>query len=341
MSIEILEVPLVAHIVADLDEIEAEEATLATFRAACAPRIAALRKPSLLQTLLRSAAAIGVLMFAGACASTGATFHSGVGDAYLERPPYYADVSSAMVGQDTGRIGHLPIAFQRGAAQSRIFDPRDGTASAIDSLLQQMNGFLDSLGVSERLVVHAATSGPPDVQFGCATTSGLAGDDCAERGDSALGRGWQTMRLAVGRPSDAWIDWMHEVMPIKEFSRVLVVTLEVGQYLVKQRGWRGDKEVELGTGHVQGLPWLTSLEAPLTVLQLTGALVNEGGKALRIGAEGIVARRTRLLVSAIGGQELLGENDVTAARSLRRDDLPGQPLAWRVALRELVDQLTG
>jgi hypothetical protein len=179
------------------------------------------------------------------------------------------------------------------------------------------------------------------VQFGCATTSGLAGDDCAERGDSALGRGRQTMRLAVSRPSDAWIDWMHEVMPIKEVSRVLIVTLEVGQYLVKQRGWRGDKEVELGTGHVQGLPWLTSLEAPLTVLQLTGALVNEAGKAIRIGAEGIVARRTRLLVSAIGGQELLGENDVTAARSLRREDLPGQPLAWRVALRELVDQLTG
>jgi hypothetical protein len=191
MSIDILELPLVAHIVADLDEIEAEEATLATFRAACAPRIAALRKPSLLQTLLRSAAAIGVLMFVGACASTGATFRSGVGDAYLDKPPYYAGVSSAIVGQDTGRIGHLPIAFQRGAAQSPIFDPRDGTGSAIDSLLQEMNTFLDSLGVSERLVAHAATSGPPDVQFGC-----------AERGDSALGRGRQTMRLAVGRPSD-------------------------------------------------------------------------------------------------------------------------------------------
>jgi hypothetical protein len=52
-----LELPVVAHIVADLDAIEAEEATTATPRASVSPRRVARRRPSLLHTLLRSAAA--------------------------------------------------------------------------------------------------------------------------------------------------------------------------------------------------------------------------------------------------------------------------------------------
>lgn len=80
---------------------------------------------------------------------------------------------------------------------------------------------------------------------------------------------------------------------------------------------------------------------PITVLQLTGARVRRDGRAVRIGAEGIPAQLTRLLVSAVGGQELLRAEDVEHARSHRRDEIPGQPLAWQAALRELIAQLIG
>jgi hypothetical protein len=99
--------------------------------------------------------------------------------------------------------------------------------------------------------------------------------------------------------------------------------------------------VELGSAHRVPLPWLTSLEAPVTVLQLTAALVDREGRAVRIGAEGILPRRTRLLVSAAGAQELLGDEDIRAVGTTRRADLPGQPLAWQVAMRSLVDGVTG
>lgn len=284
-----------------------------------------------------------------ACASTGATFRSGVGDAFPERPPYYAGAPMERVARDTGRIGHLPVAFQRGASQPPAFDPRDGSGSPVDSLLGEMNAYLDSLGVSAPLVegrrvsavAHAATAVPPDVRFGCATESRLPGEDCVERGDSALGRGRQTMHLAVGRPSAEWVAWLGRVLDESGNTRALVITLEVGQYLMRQEGWRGDKTLELGTGHKARLPWLTSLETPVMVLQLTGALVDREGRAVRIGAEGFHARRTPLLVSALGAQTLLSAEDVAAARTERRDDLPGQPLAWRVALRELVGRLAG
>ena len=120
----------------------------------------------------------------------------------------------------------------------------------------------------------------------------------------------------------------------------MVITLEVGQYLTRQRGLVGAKDVDLGTNNVAKLPWLTSLETPVTVLQLTGALVDRDGKAIRIGAEGFYVRRTRLGISAIGGQELIGDEDIVKAREARRDDLAGSPLAWRVALGNLVAGLT-
>jgi hypothetical protein len=149
------------------------------------------------------------------------------------------------------------------------------------------------------------------------------------------------LRLAVGRPSAAWAAWARDVARDAGVGRVLVVTLEVGRLWPRQVGARGDKVVDLGTGYAERLPWLTSLETPVSVLQLTGALVEADGRAVRIGAEGILARRTRLLVSAAGAEELITDDDVERARTLRRDDLPGRPYAWQAALRSLVAGLTG
>ena len=92
---------------------------------------------------------------------------------------------------------------------------------------------------------------------------------------------------------------------------------------------------------MQPVPWLTSLDTPAHVLQITGALVGRDGRAIRIGAEGLFARRTPLLVSSIGAQAQLSDDDVERVRTLRRDELPGRPLAWQAAIRELVRQLTG
>lgn len=293
----------------------------------------------------RTLPALAAVMILAACASTGATFRSGVGDALLEHPPYYAGLKMEDVARDTGGIAHVAIAFQRGAAQPEIFDPASGAGTPLRALLDDMNRYLASLGIS-RAVADGVLSDrgkavPPDVRFGCIPENGMPGNDCAERGDSALGRGRQAMQLSVGRPSSEWVTWAGRGGKAVGAGRVLVITLEVGNYLIRQEGLAGTKVLELGTGNRARLPWLTSLETPVAVLQLTAALVDSSGKALRIGAEGFQARRTRLGISALGAQEMLGDEDVEAARTARREDLPGAPLAWQVALRELVARVTG
>lgn len=270
----------------------------------------------------------------GACA-TGSTYRSGVGDKLLEHPPYYAGSAPAA---DSASLGHLSVAYQQGATQSPIFEPA-ANSGTIAVLLADLNAYLDSLGMSRRVttIPHGTA---PDVRFSCEPRTSGPDDECAT-GEGALGRDDIVMHLAVGRPSAEWVANAAAAMDSAHVGSLLVITLEIGQYRVRQRGLRGDKEVELGTSHVVRLPWLTSLETPVSVLQLTGARIGRDGRAQRIGAEGLLARRTSLPISAIGGQALISDAEVEAARTARREDLPGQPLTWQVALRELVRGLIG
>lgn len=292
-----------------------------------------------------AAARIGIIatgLLAG-CATTGATFRSGVGDAHLEHPPYYA---GARVTAAEKPIGHLPIAYQRGATQAPIFDPKGDENSAVASLLREMNAYLDSLGATTSLVHGGAVlpgGTPPDVIFGCETDP--AGD-CLTPGavtEGAFQRSGDdpTMRLAVGRPSTEWVAGTRAALDRAGAGRALVLAVEVAPYRITRSGWRNSKSVALGTGYTVKLPWLTSIDNPVLVLQLTGALMDADGRAVRIGAEGLLARRTGLVAGGAGLQALVTDEDVARLRESRRDDLPGQPLVWQVALRQLVAQLTG
>jgi hypothetical protein len=272
-----------------------------------------------------------------ACATAGSTYQSGVGDKMIEHPPYYAGASVANLSM---RYGHLPITYQQGAVNPPNFDPSAKEGLPVSLLLEEMNAYLDSLGVTTRIQPAAEAPGTPiDVYFGC-PRSGMM--DCEERDNSsALGRTRTHMSLLVRRPSADWAGWMSNAAQAAGVPATLVITLEVSDYLTKQRGILGTKEVELGTGYTVKLPWLTSVETPVGVLQLTGALVGSDGKAIRIGAEGILARRTALVASAINAQRMIVDKDVNDVRTAERDDLEGNPLVWKVALRNLVAQLTG
>ncbi|HET9424008.1 MAG TPA: hypothetical protein VFO55_01450 [Gemmatimonadaceae bacterium] len=281
-------------------------------------------------------ALLASLVFLGACATTGSTFRSGVGDRQLEHPPYYAGKGSA-APQSAAAIARFPVSFQRGASQAGIFDPASGDGSSIAAFVRDMNTFLDStVGGATLPAVSGQAFVAPNVYFGCAQD---ASNDCVERGDSVLGRRGTTMRLAVERPSREWIARTGALLDSTKTSHVLVITLEVGQYWPRQTGFRGDKSVELGTGYTASLPWLTSLETPVTVLQLTGALLDRDGIAVRIGAEGILAVRTPIVASGLGAQRLLSDEDVERARTLRNAGKGGPPLVWQSAICALITQL--
>jgi hypothetical protein len=160
----------------------------------------------------------------GGCATTGSTYGSGVGDAFLEHAPFYAGAGVRAVAQ--GSLGFFPVAYQRGASQPELFDPEQ--TQELTSLLQEMSGYLVDVGAGTLLATEAHATRPqglrpPDVRLGCVTESGMADDDCAERTDGALGRGRQPMHLAVGRPSPAWVGWAAAAMTDAGVEHALVL----------------------------------------------------------------------------------------------------------------------
>lgn len=269
-----------------------------------------------------------------ACATAGATYQSGVAPESFDRPPFYAGAAAPSGARTT----HLPVRYQRGAEQAPLFEPKGGAGSPAAALVAEMNAFLDSLGASTRVTTSPAETGtPPNVRFGCQVD---AAGDCTEEGEVQGDGSNRRLELSVGRPSEVWIAWLGSALGTST-DQALLITLELGQYWPRQRGLSLAKEVQLGTNYSVSVPWLTSLEKPVAVVQLTGALVGRDGKAVRIGAEGMMAKRSNIGLSALGGQMLVSDEDIEKLRSARREDLPGQPLVWQVALRNLVGQLTG
>ena len=264
------------------------------------------------------------------CATTGATFNSGVGDKFMDAPPFYAGRTVA----PESRIVLLPINYQRGSLQPATFQPDAPAGSPMAGLLADMNAYLLTLG---GMVPSSATlpGTQPDVMFGCPADP--AGD-CLDDTNHTGGR---LFRLAVGRPSQSWIAAASSLIDSSGADHLLVLSVEISNYYPRQRNIVGAKEVLLGTGYSMELPWLTSLDDPVQTIQLTGVLVQRDGKAVRIGAEGMLARRTSLPLSAIGVQHMVTDEDIARLRTLRRDDLPGRPLVWQLAVRYVVSQLTG
>jgi len=286
-----------------------------------------------IRSLLRRLTLGALIVVSGGCA-LGSAVNGPESGRLLREPPYYAASRSAVV---RGAVAHTPIAYERGAVHEAFFDPAGGGGTEIGALLREMNAYLDSLGVSTRLALESVPGAtPPSVEFGCEQDP-LG--ECAHESRDVSIQGSPWMRLSAARPSARWVAAAREALDRSGAEHALVVTLEVGQYWTHQRNLLGQKEVRLGTDYSAGLPWLTSLEQPVHVLQLTGALVDRDGRPVRIGAEGMIARQTNLLLSSLGAQELITEGDVRKLREARRSDLPGRPRVWEAALRSLVAEL--
>jgi hypothetical protein len=142
------------------------------------------------------------------------------------------------------------------------------------------------------------------------------------------------MTFEIMGPSKGWKEQVARAAG-DSMRSVLVVQLGFDEYWVRQTSWKGSKAIEIGTGRSMPVAWLTSLDDPVQVLQLTGALVTPAGKVLRIGAEGLLARRTGMTASVLGAQEVLTEDDLAALQAPEADGAP----RWRAALRDLVNGL--
>jgi hypothetical protein len=152
------------------------------------------------------------------------------------------------------------------------------------------------------------------------------------------------MILSTRTPSAPWRDSLSHIAEEASVEYVLYVSLGRSEYSKRTKPLNS-REVELGTGYKMRLGW-TDYDEPLAVVHIKGMLLDRNGKIVRAGAEGIIARDTDLgdeLLYGVFGSDAdpsISADDIAGlSTEERREDLPGQPLKWKVATQNLLAQL--
>jgi hypothetical protein len=246
----------------------------------------------------------------------------------FDRPPYY----DGKLKQAARPAGHATVSFRH---VDGSLDPTPDKSPGLAAVLDSLRDEIARLGLTGALVIDPRLPGGPDVYFGA--RRGGVGPDGIPRGPEDLDTTEpRKMAFEVEGPSRAWKAAAQQAAG-RDVRAIVTVQLGFGDHWIRQQDWKGNKAIGLGTGRSMPVAWLTSLDDPVQVLQLTGALVTPEGKVLRVGAEGLIARRTGMAASVAGAQEVLREEELQA---LTAPGDGGEPV-WRTALRALVSGLLG
>ena len=259
--------------------------------------------------------------------ATGTATDAATSRGSFDRPPYFHGKLTA----NRGAISHLTVTF---GDEPGSLDPTPASSPALAALLDSLRVELDHLGLTRPL---AGGDWPmrdgPQVRFGV-RRGGTASDGTVLGASEIDPSEPRRLTFDVEGPGRAWKEHVARAAG-DSVDAVLVVQLGFAEHWVRQTNWKGAKAIELGAGRQMPVQWVTSLDDPVQVLQLTGAIVQPSGKFLRVGAEGLLARRTGMAASTLGAQEVLTEADLAAVGKPADDGTP----VWRVALRALVEGL--
>jgi hypothetical protein len=244
----------------------------------------------------------------------------------FDRPPYY----DGKLKQAVRPAGHATISFRQ---VDGSLDPTPDKSPGLAAVLDSLRDEIARLGMTGALVIDPRLPGGPDVYFGA--RRGGVGPDGIPRGPEDLDTTEpRKMAFEVEGPSKMWKAAAQQVAG-PDVRAIVTVQIGFGDHWIRQQDWKGNKAIGLGTGRSMPVAWLTSLDDPVQVLQLTGAVVTPDGKVLRVGAEGLIARRTGMAASVAGAQEVLREEELQA---LMTPGVGGEPV-WRTALRALLQGL--
>lgn len=245
----------------------------------------------------------------------------------FDRPPYYD-------GKPKGAVKPAAHVGVRYRTEPGSLDPTPERSKALTAVLDSLNAELSRLGLTVALASDPSQERAPDVAFGC--RRGGTGSDGMPLAASEIDT--REPRRMAFEVEDASKQWREQVKAAagESVKGIVSVQLGFGEYWVRQKDWKGNKVIDLGSTRSMPITWLTSLDDPVQVLQLTGVLVAPDGRVLRVGAEGLLARRTGMAASMAGAQEVLTEEEL---KRLTEPSATGAGPVWRAALRDLVTGL--
>jgi hypothetical protein len=278
---------------------------------------------------------LGLAGLGGSLAGCAALDEHAVAETHrLEDAPYYVATAQPPPAPGTCAIV-LPVTLDPELGRDFGYG---GRLREFEPLLAALNARLAARSDCVQAVNPGPTAaGAPRVYVGSAESEYAPPEAAAQRVASDR---FAPMVLHLQRPSVEWRQQVAALAAAQGVRHAIAIQLGVSQYM---KGYSGvfRKEVALGTGYRQPVKFLTAEDKPVEVLHLTGVLVDEGGKPVRAGAEGIVLRDTPFLAQALEASRMFDRDELARVVDRdRRDDLPGAPLKMDVALENLLAQLT-
>jgi len=250
----------------------------------------------------------------------------------MNKAPYYDGKKVAI----TGQVGLLPAEFDVRLYKAFFEDERK---AALEPLLDGIDAYAGKIaGLKPLTFIDLDPEKAPDVYMGNVD----AFNSPTTRTSSGNEEDKTQMVLYRLAPSKAWKDSLLARAAKENVDYFLYITVGFGEYFMRMKNLLGSKELQLGTGNSEPSKWLSDLDAPADVLQVTGALLDKNGKIVRCGAEGIIAKKTGFLKSLVDIRDLISDEEIAhVINQDRRTDLTGEPLKWEAAVQNLVAQLLG
>lgn len=252
----------------------------------------------------------------------------------LKKNDFYRTFEKKKKVTDSSRLVHAPLMFDKEMNEEFFYQGRE---TILQPLMDAMNQHLDSLVWSQPLTGSVPEKGLPWVFVGSseAETAPPATMMMMEDHDE-----YPPMALYLDKPSKDWKKAFSQLMAEQQADYAILVWIGLSEYPKADKGMF-KKKVILGTNYEREIRFLSAVDKPVEVLQLTGVLLDKEGNVVRAGAEGFLHEDSPFWVQAIDAGTTVDDNAIQKLfTEERREDLPGQPLTWKVAVENLVGQLT-
>jgi hypothetical protein len=249
----------------------------------------------------------------------------------VKRTPYVAEIAKGFTGvHDSSRVGLLPVLMAQSADRAEL---RADAGSALGDLQDELQR-----GLAERWRLARVAWSDPPAEAPPEVYLGEIGGRLYPRSGGEPSR---LMRFVVWDTYPGWKRALRDIAARDRFDYFALVSVGVGTIPTTTGAFAS--KLRVGTGNTVRLNSLGTVlgEGRADVVMLCAALMDANGEIVRVAAEGVAGPAPRLQPNphlAIG-MDLSDLLEHESLLQIRRDDLPGKPLAWEVAAEELRKQL--
>lgn len=252
----------------------------------------------------------------------------------LQKDNFYQTFDRKTKLTDSDRLVHAPLMFDKEMSEEFFYQGRE---IVLQPLMDAMNLYLDSLAWSQPLAGSIPEKGLPWLFVGSSEAETAPSLTIMMRDDHDE---YPPMALYLEKPSETWKQSFTQQMTEQTADFALLFWIGLTEYPKADKGLF-KKKVVLGTDYEHEIRFLSAVDKPVEVLQLTGVLLDKKGNVIRAGAEGFLHEDSPFWIQVLEAGTTIDDNAIEKLfTEERRHDLPGQPLTWKVAVENLAGQLT-